>query len=180
MKGMSIRRQCGLTMLEVLVTLVITAFGLLGLVGFVTRSAAMTVEANQRARATTLLEDMEGRLRNNKTEAANYVNAVVTHGAAIRDCALEAAGADRDLCEWNNLLFGANDALTTNDGLTRQSFRGCITRPDALVPVFVITVAWGASMQATPPADTCAQDQFGDDGFRRIIRTQVRVATLAA
>lgn len=171
--------QAGATLLEVLVTIVITAFGLLGLAGFITRSAAMTVESNQRARAGALLEDMENRIRNNKANAANYVSATV-HGAAVLNCGAVAAGAPRDLCEWNNLLAGANDALTVNDGLARLGFRGCVTQPAAPAPVYVITVAWGSSMLATPPADPCAANLFGDEGFRRIIRTQVRVPTLAA
>lgn len=171
--------QAGATLLEILVTIVITAFGLLGLAGFITRSAAMTVESNQRARAGALLEDMENRIRNNKANAANYVSATA-HGAAVRNCAGEAAGDARDLCEWNNLLAGANDALTVDDGLTKLGFRGCVTRPAAPVPVYVITVAWGSSIRATPPADPCGANSFGDDGFRRIIRTQVRVPNLAA
>ncbi len=184
-------RQRGATLLEVLVTVVITAFGLLGLAGFITRSAATTVEANQRARAAALLKDMEGRIRNNKANAATYVKVVdpaadppildpIVFGAAAADCSGAAAGADRDVCEWNNLLVGANDALTANDGLARLSFRGCITQPDAPQPVFVVTVTWGTSTLAPPPADPCGQDLFGDDGFRRVIRTQVRVPTLAA
>jgi type IV pilus assembly protein PilV len=100
------------------------------------------------------------------------------HGAAVADCAAVAAGAPRDLCEWSNLLIGANDALTADDGLTKLRFRGCITQPDLLAPVYVITVAWGSSMLATPPADACGTDLFGDDGYRRVIRTLVRVPTL--
>lgn len=172
-------RQHGVTLLEILVTIVITAFGLLGLASFITRSAATTVESNQRARAAALLEDMENRIRNNKSNAGSYVSATV-HGAAVANCTAVAAGAARDLCEWNNLLIGANDALTTDDGLTRLRFRGCVTRPAAAAPVFVVTVAWGSSMLATPPADPCGTGLFGDDGFRRVIRTLVRVPTLAA
>lgn len=176
--GRMTRRQFGVTLLEILVTIVITAFGLLGLAAFISRSAAMTVESNQRARAAALLVDMENRIRNNKANAADYVSATV-HGATVDDCEAVAAGALRDLCEWNNLLAGANDALTVDDGLERLAFRGCITQPAAPAPVYVITVAWGSSMLATPPADPCGADLFGDDGFRRIIRTQVRVPTLA-
>lgn len=175
--GASMRLQLGVTLLEILVTIVITAFGLLGLAGFITRSAAMTVESNQRARAAALLLDMENRIRSNKANAANYVSATV-HGAAVANCAVIAPGPARDLCEWNNLLAGANDALTVNDGLTKLGFRGCISQPDILAPVFVVTVAWGSSLAATPPADLCGENLFGNDGFRRIVRTQVRVPTL--
>ncbi len=47
-------------------------------------------------------------------------------------------------------------------------------------PVFVITVAWAANLPGIPPADACAQGAFGDDSFRRILRTQVRVPALTS
>ena len=59
-----------------------------------------------------------------------------------------------------------------------MGYRGCVTQPNALDPVFVITVAWGSLSPGIPPADACAAGAFGDDSLRRIIRSQVRVATL--
>lgn len=172
------RRQGGFSLMEVLVTLVITAFGLLGLAGFVTRSTAVTVDANQRARAAALLGDMGNRLQNNKTNAAAYVTANAL-GADAQDCAAAVDATARDLCEWNNLLVGTNDALTSN-AAQALTFRGCISQPTPGDPMYVVTVAWGSSMPGVPPADLCAQNTFGDDSFRRVIRTQVRVANLAA
>jgi len=172
-----VRRQFGVTLLEVLVTIVLTAFGLLGLAAVVSRSAAISVESNQRARAAALLEDMENRIRNNKADAGSYALATV-HGAKESKCAGTATRAELDLCEWNNLLVGTNDALTTDDGLKKLGFRGCITQPVVKTPVYVITVAWGAAVLATPPADPCGANLFGDDGFRRVIRTLVRVPAL--
>lgn len=169
-------RQGGFSMMEVLVTLVITAFGLLGLAGFVTRSTAVSVDANQRARAVSLLSDMSNRLQNNKTAAPSYLTAAAL-GEAEQDCGAS-VGAVRDLCEWNNLLVGTNDAVTANavQGLT---YRGCISQPTPGDPMYVVTVAWGSSIPGVPPADSCAQNVFGDDSLRRVIRTQVRIATLA-
>jgi len=172
------RRQLGVTLLEVLVTIVLTAFGLLGLAAIVSRSAAMTVESNQRARAAALLEDMESRIRNNKANAVSYALATV-HGAAAGKCEGKATLAELDLCEWNNLLAGTSDALTADDGLKKLGFRGCVTQPTVGTPVYVVTVAWGVAILATPPADPCGANLFGDDGFRRVIRTLVRVPDLA-
>lgn len=171
-------RQLGVTLLEVLVTIVLTAVGLLGLAAIVSRSAAMTVESNQRARAGALLEDMENRIRNNKANAASYALEKV-HGAAAAKCEGTATQAASDLCEWNNLLAGTSDALTADDGLRKLGFRGCITQPVGGTPVYVITVAWGSAILATPPADPCGADLFGADGYRRVMRTLVRVPDLA-
>lgn len=168
--------QHGSTMIEILITLVITAFGLLGLATFATKATALSVDATQRARAAALLNDMASRIANNKTNAGAYVGGTV-HGATVANCGAAAAGAARDLCEWSNLLAGANDAQAGGNAAF-LGYRGCVTRPNAVNPVFVVTVAWGSLTPGIPSADTCAQDAFGDDSQRRTIRAQVRVATL--
>lgn len=176
-RGRCAPRPRGFSLIEILITLVITVFGLLGLAGFVVKATALTADGTQRARAAALLGDMTSRVRNNKLNAAAYVSAAV-HGGGVRDCA-GLAGAERDLCEWNNLLVGTNDAQAGGNSAF-LGFRGCVTRPNALQPVFVVTVAWGSLAPGVPPADLCGQGAFGDDSLRRVIRGQVRVATLGA
>jgi type IV pilus assembly protein PilV len=166
----------GFSLIEILISLVITAFGLLGLAAFASRATAMGVEATQRARAAALLGDMAGRLANRKLDAAAFVTGAV-QGAAIQDCTGLAAGPALDLCEWNNLLAGANDAHAGGNA-AGLGFRGCVTQPVALDPVFVVTVAWGSLDPGIPPADGCAANAFGDESLRRVLRAQVRVATL--
>lgn len=174
-------RQRGFSMIEILVTLVITAFGLLGLAGFVTRATAMGLETSQRARAASLLIDMGSRIANNKSNADDYVGAAVYGAAVNNNCgAAPNTLASRDLCEWNNLLVGTQDALNVGQSAAGLGFRGCVTRPNPADPVFVVTVAWGATVPGIPPADLCAQGVFGDDSLRRILRTQVRVPDLTA
>jgi type IV pilus assembly protein PilV len=168
--------QRGFSMIEIQISLVITAFGLLGLAAVATKSTTLSVDAAQRARAAALLNDMASRVANNKPNAAAYVSAAV-YGAAVQNCAAVAAGPPRDLCQWGNLLAGANDASGAVNAL---GYRGCVTQPNVLNPVFVITVAWGSLAPGIPPADLCAQNAFGDDSFRRILRSQVRVANLIA
>lgn len=171
-------RQLGFTLTEILVTLLITAFGLLGLAGFVIKATALSIDATQRVRAAALLNDMAGRIANNKTNAVTYVSAAA-HGAAIQNCGALAAGAPRDLCEWNNLLAGSNDAQAGGNSAF-MGFRGCVSQPNPLDPAFVVTVAWGSITPGMPPADLCGAGVFGDEAQRRVIRTQVRVANLVA
>lgn len=171
-------RQRGFSMIEILISLVITAFGLLGLASFATKATALSVDATQRARASALLNDMTARLANNKANAAAYVTGAV-QGGAVQNCGAVAAGAPRDLCEWSNLLAGANDAQAGGNAAF-LGYRGCVTRPNALEPVFVVTVAWGSLTPGVPPADLCAEGAFGDDSLRRVIRSQVRIANLIA
>ncbi len=171
-------RERGFSMIEILITIIVMAFALLGLAGFVNRATASSVEATQRARAALMVGDMANRIANNKDNATAYAGATI-HGAASQDCKALVNAAQIDLCQWNNLLAGNNDGLASG-AAAALTFRGCITRPNAADPVFVITVAWAATVPGVPPADGCAIDTFGDDSFRRILRTQVRIATLAA
>jgi type IV pilus assembly protein PilV len=175
------RRATGFTMIEVLVTLVITAFGLLGLAGFVVRASTLSTDTIQRARAAVLVNDMASRISNSKSIAADFVAAPELLGGSVRnDCdGLPPAGAARQLCEWNNLLAGSNDG---GSGAAFLGYRGCVTRPNAADPLFVVTVTWGSLTPGVPPTDLCGAGVFGDEaqGLRRVLRLPVRVATLAA
>jgi type IV pilus assembly protein PilV len=61
--------QRGTTLLEVLVTLVILAIGLLGLAGLQTRLQVSEMEAYQRSQALILLNDMASRIASNRANA---------------------------------------------------------------------------------------------------------------
>ena len=160
-------------MIEILISLLITAFGLLALASFATKATALSVDATQRARAAALLADMASRIENNKVNAAGYVTAAV--GGSILTCTGAVASPARDICEWNNLLAGANEPGPAQAAFL--GYRGCVTQL-GLNPVFVVTVAWGSLSPGVPSADLCAQNVFGDDSLRRTVRSQVRIATL--
>lgn len=182
-RSTSLHRVAGFTMIEILVTLVVTAVGLLGLAGFAVRASALSADSIQRARAAVLINDMSGRLSSSKSIAPSFVAAIdgiaQPFGAGAVSCDGR-VGASRELCEWNNLLAGANDG---GSGARALGYRGCVTRDAALDPnLYTITVAWGSLTSGAPPADACASGVFGNEnlGLRRVLRTQVRVATLAA
>ena len=170
-----LNRVLGFTMIEILVTLFVTAFGLLGLAGFVVRASTLSTDAVQRARAAILVNDMATRLGNSKTIAGDFAT-VQLHGASVQACGA-LAGAERQLCEWNNLLAGANDG---GSGARALGFRGCVTRPNPVDPLFIVTVAWGSISAGPPPADQCGANVFGPESQRRVLRLPVRVAALTA
>lgn len=170
-------RQAGFSLIEILITLVVVSFGLLGLAGFVTKSTMLTADTTQRARAASLLSDMASRVASNKAIAASFVVDTAVYGETVDDCTGKTLAA-LDLCQWNNLLLGSNDAQVGGNA-SALGYRGCITRPVVSDPNYVITVAWGSIAQGVPPADTCAAGAFGDDTYRRVLRAQVRVATLS-
>ena len=67
--------QRGTSLVEVLVTMVILAIGLLALAGLQARLHVLQIESYQRAQALILLQDMTSRLVNNRYDAASYVTA---------------------------------------------------------------------------------------------------------
>ena len=67
------RRFAGFALVESMVTVVVVAFGLLGVAGLVSRSFVTEVDAMQRAQAAMLLQDMVTRIEGNRANAAAYV-----------------------------------------------------------------------------------------------------------
>src|SRR3954471_17022169 len=64
--------QLGFTMLEILVSLIILVFGLLGLIGLQARSQVATFESYQRGQALILVQDMADRIATNRGAAGCY------------------------------------------------------------------------------------------------------------
>jgi type IV pilus assembly protein PilV len=173
-KRASGRRQRGVTLVEVLVALIITAFGLLGLLGIQMRAYAAEVESYQRAQAAILLQDMVSRLRTNRNAAPDYVAADIGVGA-FEECAGR-AGAELDLCEWGNLLRGAAERVGANTVGAMLNARGCIDSPED--DTFVIAVVWEGATGTAGPANPCGAGEYADESLRRAVTAVVRLATL--
>lgn len=176
-------RQRGTTLIEVLVTVVLLAFGLLGVAVFQSKSQVGSMESYQRAQAVILLEDMSARMEANAANAAAYVaNDIGTGDSRPADCATVAAGAPRDLCEWSNLLKGASetDASAKKIGGMIGAL-GCIEQTRAPNPAagvcipgqYRISVAWQGLHETVAPSLACGQNKFGADTNRRLISVQV-------
>ena len=180
--------QRGTTMLEVLVTLVILTFGLLGLAALQSKMQVGSVEAYQRAQAVLLLSDMSQRIVANRTQAANYISATAigTGDSEPASCGALAAGPERDRCEWSNTLKGASEIKNGTKLGAMIDARGCITQVQAsnttagvCAPgIYQVSVAWQGMHHTIAPAEACGKDQYGDDRNRRTISTRVSVALL--
>ncbi len=175
-------------MVEVLVTLVILAFGLLGVAGLQTKIGVAEMESYQRAQALVALTQMTERISANSTQAAAYVsnNAVGTGDAQPLDCSGIAPGTNRDLCEWSNTLKGTTETsgAANTGGLTGG--RGCITQIQAPNPalgvcsagIYQVSVAWQGLAPTATPVLACAAGQYGaNDAYRRVIAATVYVPT---
>lgn len=178
----------GLTMVEVLVTIVILAFGLLGLAGLQSKIQVGSIEAYQRAQAIVLLSDMVERINANKSQAASYVlTGTLGTSDPDADCTTLAAGAARDKCEWSLALKGAAEQKGTSKTGAMTNARGCITQvqaPNASAGVckpgiYLVSVAWQGMHATVAPGVACGQGLYGtDDTYRRAISARVSVALL--
>jgi type IV pilus assembly protein PilV len=173
----SLHAQRGATLIEVLVALLVTAFGLLGIAALQLRTWVAEDEAYQRAQASLLLQDMVARINANWPSAAAYQ--VVDAGVgATQNCAETLPGAARDLCEWGNLLRGAAETSDAGNVGAVQAARGCVVRTAA--NQYVVSVVWQGSVP-TAPADTpCGQGTYPDENIRRAVTAVVRIANLSA
>jgi type IV pilus assembly protein PilV len=179
-----VRRQRGTTLIEVLVTLVILAFGLLGIAAFQAKAQVGSLEAYQRAQAVVLLEDMQARIVGNAAGAADYAaSGTLGTGDVPGDCTLLAVGAARDRCEWSTALLGAAEKKGEDSTGSMIGARGCITQlvaPDDSVGVcrqgvYLVTVAWQGMHATKTPSLTCGSGEYGAESQRRAIAVRVAV-----
>lgn len=182
------RHQCGATMIEVLVTLVIIAFGLLGMVGLQARLQVSEVESFQRGQALLLANDMANRIAVNRNNAASYVtgaNSPVGGATACSTATSTSTRAQIDLIEWCNSLRGAAEISSGAQVGALIGGRGCVELSGG---EYLITVAWqGLAAYGAPPSSVaCGLHAYNgasgtpcvSDACRRVVTTVVRVAGL--
>jgi type IV pilus assembly protein PilV len=178
MKSASRSTVYGFVMLEVLITIVILVFGLLGLAGFQMRMSIVEQESYQRIQALVLVQDMSERIYANRINAAAYIqNDVGSTGTVRTDCP-GLTGMDKDVCEWHNALVGVSEQLASNSVGALLGGRGCITA--GATNEYVVTVVWQGLTQTVAPESTCGQNAYGNENLRRTVSMRVQIATLSA
>lgn len=179
------KRQRGTSLLEVLITIVILAFGMLGLAGLQSKIQLAEMESFQRAQAILLLSDMIERINANRGNAASYLAASVVGAGDTQpaDCTALAVGASRDICEWSNALKGASEKMDSANTGAMLGGRGCVTQVQAPDPtagvcrpgVYRVTVVWQGMNPTTASLLTCGQGSYTPDTTRRVISSQITV-----
>ncbi len=176
-------------MIETMVTVVVVAFGLLGVAGLVSRAFVTEVEATQRTQAVMLLQDMISRIEANRANVAGYVTGdagLTGYVSGVTEvCNPAAPLADRDRCQWGLLLAGANEQIAAQNAGVLVGAVGCVHEIDAFNRIYAVSIAWqGMSAGAAPlvdnnfPPSNCGRDRFGNENQRRLITMPVRLATL--
>lgn len=154
--------QSGLTMIEILVTLVIVSVGLLGAAAMVINGLEHNRNAYLRTQASLLAYDMADRIRGNPDQAEDYngfsFDAEASNGPPeVPSCYSSDKGCkpdgmvNVDTAQWAS-------ALAKSDG-------GVALLPEATGTVtqngdeFVITITWGERPQSESDGDTESQSQ---------------------
>jgi len=186
-------RARGYALVETMVTIVVIAFGLLGVAGLMSRSFVTESEATQRTQAALLLQDMVTRIEANRANAAQYVTGdngitgfeVVNNTKSVVACDPAAPLADRDRCDWGRLIAGIDEQVDGRAASLLPGAIGCIYELDAFNRVYAMSVAWqGASTGAEPIVDNnfaptnCGRNLYGTEAQRRLVTTLLRIGTL--
>ena len=173
-------RQGGATLIEVLVAIIIVVVGLLGLAGLQSRVSLAQVEAFQRSQAIVLVQDMASRIAVNRRIAEQYVTSTPQGtGNPAQDCST-LTGKNLDMCEWNNELLGAAEAINGASVGAMQGARGCVEELANTMPrKFLVSVVWqGTVPTVAPGATTCGSGSYTDDKTRRAVTATVEIGCL--
>jgi type IV pilus assembly protein PilV len=140
------RAQRGFTLIEVLITVIVLAIGLLGLAGLQLNGLRFTHSAYQTSQATIAAYDIIDRMRVNRpaAEGGDYDIALGATPAAA-NCTGAGANcapgtlADADLSEWKQSVAAL---LPSGDGAVQRNGSA-----------FVVTIRWDDSRGAEAPKD---------------------------
>lgn len=178
--------QWGMTMIEVLVSVILLSVGLLGLAALQARMQQAELESYQRVQALILVNDMAQRMAANRYDAANYVTGTSTPlGTGMTCPTTTTTTQQRDTGEWCNALQGSTELSGTANVGAVIGARGCVESLNA--DTYMVTVAWqGAGPLAAPPNSVaCGANQYDsagtpcvNDRCRRVVTSIVRLATL--
>jgi type IV pilus assembly protein PilV len=184
---LSSRRQAlrGASMIEVLVTMVIIAFGLLGMAGLQMRMQTSEMESYQRSQALLLLNDMANRIAANRNNATSYVTGTSAVGTGMACPTATLTTVNQDLKQWCEALQGAAEVTSADDKVGAMiGGRGCV---QSVSGDYLVTVVWqGFTPISAPPASVaCGINAFDvtgtsctSDRCRRAVTTLVRIANL--
>jgi type IV pilus assembly protein PilV len=167
-------RQSGATLIEILVSILILMFGLLGLVGVMVQSQRAQLESFQREQALLLAQDMVQRMQVNKAVVSCYVLSSylgVDHltAPASTTCAsgtvAQRTRFAQDMTDWLALLQGGGETSGGNSVGGVPGARGCITQ-DSTTGIYQVSIAWqgGVTAAAPPGGIACGLNAYNSDG----------------
>ena len=193
-----IKREEGMLMIEVLITILIVSIGLLGIAAMFMRSQVVSDEAYQRYQALDMAHQLSEQLSTNRTEAnlgaaSAYVTGTTggalpgapsfTPATACSPCTPSEMAA-KDLTLFNDLIIGAQKTQGSSKISALIAARGCVEflGDSATVedpPRYRISVVWQGRQASTDipsgGSDCGGLTLYGTDKLRRIVSLEVQV-----
>lgn len=171
--------QRGAALIELLIAMLIIAFGVLGFVGMQMKTALSQVEGHQRSQAVFLINDIAARISLNRANTADYLGTNFGIGSPA-DCTAPTTQAQKDLCEWSELLKGAAETQGSAKLGAMIGARGCIVSDpsDTSAGAILISIAWQGVQTTGAPGSECGQNQYSAENLRRTVNKAVQFATL--
>lgn len=176
------RDERGVTLIELLVSLVIIGIGLFGIMQLYARGQTAELEAQQHSHALVLVNDMVDRIEANRQAADCYDISTgspkkdfIGTGGNPSDCSGVGRSATRSL---------ANDDLDDWDDRLESSAlingRGCITKAG---DDYTVTVVWQGKTKQADPSNNCASGVYGGeddsgDSTRRLVSETITIVEL--
>jgi len=185
--------QRGINMVEVMVTIVITSIGLLGLSSLQLQANRSTHDSGNRSQAVWMLEDMANRVRANTVALASYDTGndpVSCNNAPAKICTAHHDGNNRiaAAADCTNDEMALSDlwevacgfgAAVNNSSVTRSSPTDFIANPELIVGVnnannqVTITLSWDVRTSGTDQQGATVYANTGNITDRRATLTSV-------
>lgn len=186
-------------MVEILVSMLIVAVGLLGLVGLQTTAQQAQNESYARAQALALLQDMVERINSNRYAASCFAFTTdTTNGVPYLGtvdpgnpgnnftpaCTVGSnpANANNAMSVWDSELTGTAERSGANASLGAMvGARGCVTvanDPGTGIATYTIMVAWQGTTDSFAPTLACGNNLYGAETKRRLVWTTLQIANL--
>lgn len=197
--GMKRRAERGFTMIEILVSMLIVAIGLLGLAGLQTTAQQAQIESYSRAQALALLQDMVERINANRysancfafttdtTNGVPYLGTTDTanpsnHFTPACTSGSNTASASNAMTSWDTELTGGAERSSSNTKIGAiVGARGCVSvanDPGTGIPTYTISVAWQGLSDSFAPTQACGNGLYGAETKRRVVWTTLQIANL--
>jgi type IV pilus assembly protein PilV len=142
-KAMSKQRQQGATMIEVLISILLLVFGMMGLAALQGAAIKSTGSSFSRSQAANLASDIADRIRANKRNAKNYVLSPTDEGPTGTE------PHQKDLNKWLASVKG-----------TLPEGKACIAY-DQATKVLTTIVFWNDTRQTGSAPSTCVVPSTG-------------------
>lgn len=194
----------GISLMEVLVTMIIILIGLLGIVALQAKAHVAELEAYQRSQALIILSDIIDRINVNRATSACFQITTNTtagtpylgdiagggHYNTSTDCTASTSAynnmAKQTLVDIDSQLQGSAESLGGSNVGAMIGARACISYDSSTelsgvsgTGLYTIVVTWqGMNSLVAPTGMKCAVGLYGDETKRRAVSASIRLANL--